>query len=83
MEEMVHTGTFWEDLWFRMNVFPVMIPPLGYRREDIPALFHHLLEEKFRKLKCYPRSSVSADGVERLKDYRWPGVRIAPVFSVF
>lgn len=73
MEEMVRNGAFREDLWFRMNVFPIMIPPLRYRREDIPALVHHFLEKKSRELKCYPRPTVSRSGMERLKAYHWPG----------
>jgi len=73
IEEMLRSGRFREDLWFRMNVFPIMIPPLRYRREDIPALVHYFLEKKSRELKCYPRPTVSANGMERLKAYQWPG----------
>jgi transcriptional regulator with GAF, ATPase, and Fis domain len=71
--ELVRTGAFREDLWFRLNVFPIMIPPLRHRKEDIPALVHHFIEKKSRDLKIYPPPSVSASEVEGLKAYHWPG----------
>ncbi|MGA2028140.1 MAG: sigma 54-interacting transcriptional regulator, partial [Syntrophobacteraceae bacterium] len=73
MEEMVRSGAFREDLWFRLDVFPIMIPPLRRRKDDIPALVHYFVERKSKDLKIYPPPSVSAEEVERLKDYHWPG----------
>ena len=73
MDEMVRSGAFREDLWFRLNVFPIMIPPLRRRKEDIPALVHYFVERKSKDLKIYPPPSVSAEEVERLKAYHWPG----------
>ncbi|MFZ2447432.1 MAG: sigma 54-interacting transcriptional regulator [Syntrophobacteraceae bacterium] len=73
MDEMVRSGAFREDLWFRLNVFPIMIPPLRHRKEDIPALVHHFIEKKSKDLKIYPPPSVSLEEVERLKTYQWPG----------
>ncbi|MHC1727834.1 MAG: sigma-54 interaction domain-containing protein [Syntrophobacteraceae bacterium] len=73
MEELVESGAFREDLWFRLNVFPIMIPPLRHRKEDIPALVHHFIQRKARDLKIYPPPTVSAEEVERLKAYHWPG----------
>jgi transcriptional regulator with GAF, ATPase, and Fis domain len=73
MEEMIRAGRFREDLWFRLNIFPITIPPLRRRKEDIPALVHHLLEKKSKELKLYPAPSVSPEGMERLRAYHWPG----------
>lgn len=73
MEEMVHAGRFREDIWYRLNVFPITIPPLRHRKEDIPALVHHLLEKKSKELKFYPAPSASPEGIELLKSCAWPG----------
>jgi len=73
MEELIRTGAFREDLWFRLNVFPVTIPPLRHHREDITALVHHFIEKKSKDLKIYPVPSVSVEEIERLKAYHWPG----------
>ena len=73
LEEMIQSGRFREDLWFRLNVFPVIIPPLRQRKEDIPALVNYFIERKSKtlKLKISPRLAVGA--VERLMAYGWPG----------
>ena len=73
LEERVRTGEFREDLWFRVNIFPIMIPPLRHRKEDIPALVHHFVGRKSKELKIHTPPSVSAEGIERLKAYHWPG----------
>jgi len=73
LEELVRTGAFREDLWFRINVFPILIPPLRDRKEDIPAMVHHFVVKKSKELKIYPPPSVPIEEVERLKTYHWPG----------
>ena len=73
LEAMVRSGAFREDLWYRLNIFPIMIPPLRQRTEDIPALVHHFVEKKAKELKIHTPPPVSARGVERLKAYPWPG----------
>jgi transcriptional regulator with GAF, ATPase, and Fis domain len=73
MAELVRTGVFREDLWFRVNVFPITLPPLRQRKEDIPALVTHFLDKKSKDLKIYPPPAVSIGEVERLKAYDWPG----------
>jgi transcriptional regulator with GAF, ATPase, and Fis domain len=73
LEEMVKAKQFREDLWFRLNVFPIRIPPLRERKEDIPALVHHFVERKSRELRL-PASPPLASGViDRLMAYHWPG----------
>ncbi len=73
LEEMVRNGRFREDLWFRINVFPIHIPPLRQRKEDIPALVHHFIENKSVDLKLGEKPSLSDGALERLCAYEWPG----------
>jgi DNA-binding NtrC family response regulator len=69
---MVADGQFREDLFYRLNVIPVQIPPLRDRKEDIPLLVQHFLE-KFRGHAGGEMLTVSQDGMRRLMAYRWPG----------
>jgi len=64
-------GTFREDLFYRLNVIQVMLPPLRDRREDIPALAEHFLGRAAAKLGRTLR--LSPDALERLLRYPWPG----------
>jgi DNA-binding NtrC family response regulator len=69
---MVADGTFREDLYYRLNVLPVQLPPLRERREDIPLLVQHFLQ------RLAPESgrtdmTVSQEAMRRLMAYRWPG----------
>jgi transcriptional regulator with PAS, ATPase and Fis domain len=73
LEEMVASGQFREDLWFRLNVFPIHIPPLRSRKEDIPTLMAYFMEKKSRELKLPSKPSLSPDAMERLNAYAWPG----------
>jgi transcriptional regulator with GAF, ATPase, and Fis domain len=73
LEEMIASGRFREDLWYRLNTFPIMIPPLRQRKEDIPALIHHFLEKKSKDLKIHTLPVITATDIERLKAYSWPG----------
>lgn len=70
---MVRDGQFREDLWYRLNVFPVMVPPLRQRKEDIPALVHHFLQRKAVDLKLPFRPRLPAGALDRLMAYEWPG----------
>jgi transcriptional regulator with GAF, ATPase, and Fis domain len=73
LEEMVRSGQFREDLWFRLNVFPIMIPPLRQRPEDIPALVSHFMEKKAKELNIWQLPTLAPGSMERLQAYAWPG----------
>lgn len=73
LAQMIAEGHFREDLWFRINVFPIFIPPLRQRREDIPALTRHLLLAKSRELGLTEVPAVAPGALERLMNYDWPG----------
>ncbi len=73
LEDMVKNHLFREDLWFRINVFPVLIPPLRERRSDIPALLQHFIGLKARELKLPAIPSLAAGAIDFLMEYHWPG----------
>ena len=73
LEEMIASGRFREDLWFRLNVFPITIPPLRQRKEDIRALVHHFIERKTKELKLKERPVLGYGAIDRLVAYDWPG----------
>jgi DNA-binding NtrC family response regulator len=65
-------GRFREDLYYRLNVFPVQATPLRERREDIPLLARYFVEMLAKELKC-PKPRLTEAGVARLQNYDWPG----------
>jgi two-component system nitrogen regulation response regulator GlnG len=67
LKQMVADGKFREDLYYRLNVIPVMVPPLRNRREDIPDLAQHFLKELNTHL------GFSKAAIKALQDYNWPG----------
>ena len=73
LEEMIASRRFREDLWFRLNVFPIMIPPLRQRKEDIPALVHHFIEHKSKELKLGEKPALARGAIDKLIAYDWPG----------
>ena len=73
LEEMVRIGQFREDLWFRLNVFPIIIPPLHQRTIDIPALVDYFLEQKSMDMKIRKLPSLAPGAIEKLLTYDWPG----------
>jgi DNA-binding NtrC family response regulator len=72
LEEAMRTGRLRQDLYYRLNVIPLRLPPLRERREDIPLLAGHFLK---RYADTFRRSSLSLspDALERLSRYDWPG----------
>jgi len=73
LEDMVKLNQFRQDLWFRLNVFPIWIPPLRDRRSDIPALLQHFISLKSRELKLATIPTASPGTIDLLMDYHWPG----------
>ncbi|MFA5938703.1 MAG: sigma-54-dependent Fis family transcriptional regulator [Sinimarinibacterium sp.] len=69
---MVQEGRFREDLWYRLAVFPVILPPLRERPEDIPALTEHFVQRAANRLGV-PVPPVRERDLEQLLAYRWPG----------
>jgi DNA-binding NtrC family response regulator len=72
LEDMVKQGMFREDLYYRLNIISLHIPPLRERKEDIPLLLSHHLHDICRKYGLGPRR-FSQDAVELLLAYDWPG----------
>jgi len=70
---MVKEKQFREDLWFRLNVFPIRIPSLRERRQDIPALVHHFVKRKSLELKLLSSPALARGAIDRLMAYDWPG----------
>jgi transcriptional regulator with GAF, ATPase, and Fis domain len=72
LKTMVDEGKFREDLWFRINAFPIYIPPLRRRTEDIPLLVTHFIQKKSREFGISP-PQVAPDTLRHLAGQRWPG----------
>lgn len=73
LQRAVREGQFREDLFYRLNVVAIRLPPLRERREDIASLVQHFLA-KYRRLRPdAPLSGVTAQALEALETYRWPG----------
>ena len=70
--QMVREGTFREDLYYRLNVFPLTLPPLRERPEDIPLLARHFVHTYARRLRKRI-DTIPADALEALTRYHWPG----------
>ena len=73
IEKMVAEGAFREDLWFRINAFPIIIPPLKQRKKDIPMLVNHFLSKKSIAFGIHPIPTVNRASLEQLERHMWPG----------
>jgi two-component system, NtrC family, response regulator PilR len=71
-EKEIAEGRFREDLYYRLSVIPIQLPPLRERREDIPLLARHFLE-RFRKSMEKPIAGISPEAMRRMEAYDWPG----------
>ena len=73
LESMVADGRFRKDLWFRLNVFPIQIPPLRRRKADIPDLARYFIQKKRQALCPEADFKISDTGMRLLTDHNWPG----------
>jgi len=72
LEKLISEGKFRDDLYYRMNVFPIYLPPLRQRKTDIPLLMDHFLEKCSRENRKRVRR-ISTPAIEMLMSYHWPG----------
>jgi transcriptional regulator with GAF, ATPase, and Fis domain len=72
LKQAVAAGKFREDLYYRLNVFPINVPPLRERLDDIPALAKHFVELSTRDLKI-AKPRLTRAGIAKLQNYDWPG----------
>jgi Nif-specific regulatory protein len=72
LEELMAKNQFREDLYYRLNVFPVFIPPLRERRADIPLLVNHFIE-KYNRIHGLEIKRISSTAIDLLMTYHWPG----------
>ena len=72
LKKLISQGEFREDLYYRLNVFPIKLPPLRARRNDIPLLLNHFLELNAKKTGKSPKK-FSDKAIKVLKEYDWPG----------
>jgi len=72
LEKMIEDGEFREDLYYRINVFPIYIPSLRERRDDIPLLVDHFIE-KFNKINGTQINRITTSALDMLMVYSWPG----------
>lgn len=72
LRKMVQDGTFREDLYYRLNVIPIVLPPLRDRPDDIPILVEHFLKD-IAQSKGTPPRRISPEVMRKFQSYRWPG----------
>jgi two-component system response regulator AtoC len=72
LEKMIEDGDFREDLYYRLNVFPINLPPLRDRVDDLLPLAIHFIA-KFARQMGVPASGLAPDGQQKLREYNWPG----------
>ncbi len=72
VDELINSSKFREDLFFRLNVFPITIPPLRQRKEDIPLLVDHFLQS-FKVKYHYEKKTIAPTLMQKILNYDWPG----------
>jgi two-component system, NtrC family, response regulator AtoC len=72
LEKMIREGSFRQDLFYRLNVMPISLPPLRERSDDVPILVNNFIQ-KFNKLHSRNIKGIQPDALSKLKEYSWPG----------
>lgn len=72
VDELINSSKFREDLFFRLNVFPITIPPLRKRKEDIPLLIDHFVQS-FKSKYHYDKKIIAPPLMQKILNYDWPG----------
>lgn len=73
LEEMVASGKFRRDMFFRLNVYPIHLPPLRHRTEDLPLLIRHFIKKIATRYKLTDDIELRDKSMQNLKTYQWPG----------
>jgi PAS domain S-box-containing protein len=73
LRQMMEEGTFRSDLFYRLSVFPIQVPPLRERRDDIPQLARHFALKYARRMMKKPVPTISPETMDALVEYAWPG----------
>ncbi|HZS45965.1 MAG TPA: sigma-54 dependent transcriptional regulator [Blastocatellia bacterium] len=73
LKSEIELGHFRQDLYFRLNVFELKLPPLRERRDDIPILVHHFLRKIAKRAELNAPTEITEEAVARLSEYGWPG----------
>lgn len=71
LQKLIHAGTFREDLFYRLNVVPINVPPLRSRLDDISDLAHHFLRKA--ETQGLPAKRFETEAIKRMQSYQWPG----------
>ncbi|HMA62266.1 MAG TPA: sigma-54 dependent transcriptional regulator [bacterium] len=73
LETMVKNGKFRQDLFYRLNVFPINVPPLRKRKSDIPLLTKYFINKSCDEFKCSIKKELAPESLDLLQNYSWPG----------
>jgi transcriptional regulator with GAF, ATPase, and Fis domain len=73
LQSMMTEGSFREDLWYRLSGFPIIVPPVRQRKEDVPALTRHFVMAKSREFGMAVPPAIAPGALMRLMEYDWPG----------